>query len=107
MIKNLINVEPKEIIPGYLGKFFHGDGMTIAFWSVKKNSKIPPHSHHHEQCLFVQKGTFELKIDNKKKTLKSNDIIVIPSNKKHSGKAITECQLIDFFSPRRKEYNND
>ena len=107
MINNLKNVKPNEIIPGYFGKFFHGDNMTIAFWTVKKNAKIPIHSHHHEQCLFVKKGEFELILDNKKKLLNSNDLIIIPSNKDHSGRAITECELIDFFSPSRKEYRNE
>ena len=56
MVHKISEVNPNEIIPGFLGKFFHGKNMTIAFWCVKKNSKIPQHKHIHEQCLYVKKG---------------------------------------------------
>ena len=47
MLQKLKEIKPKEIIEGYFGKFFHGRNMTIAFWNVKKNSKIPKHNHVH------------------------------------------------------------
>jgi quercetin dioxygenase-like cupin family protein len=106
MINKLDKVVSNEIIPGFFGKFFHGKQMTIAFWKVKKGSKIPEHNHIHEQCLFVKKGVFELIIEKEKKILKKNELIIIPSNTKHSGVAITNCELIDVFSPNRKEYSN-
>ncbi len=59
MIIKIKNIISNEIIPGYSGKFFHGENMTMAFWNVKKNSKIPEHNHVHEQCLYVKKGCFE------------------------------------------------
>ena len=106
MINKLDNVVSNEIIPGFFGKFFHGKQMTIAFWKVKKGSKITEHTHIHEQCLFVKEGVFELIIEKEKKTLKKDELIIIPSNTKHSGVAITKCELIDVFSPKRKEYFN-
>ena len=47
MINKLDNVVSNEIIPGFFGKFFHGKQMTIAFWKVKKGSKIPENNHIH------------------------------------------------------------
>ena len=73
----------------------------------KKGSEIPLHNHIHEQSLFVKKGIFKLEIDNEKKILKENEVIVIPSNIMHSGIAITDCELIDVFSPVREEYTNN
>ena len=49
---------------------------------------------------------FELIIEKEKKTLKKDELIIIPSNTQHSGVAITNCELIDVFSPNRKEYSN-
>ena len=71
MLQKLKEIKPKEIIEGYFGKFFHGRNMTIAFWNVKKNSKIPKHNHVHEQCLYVKKGSFKLMMDGK--TMKVNE----------------------------------
>ena len=57
-----------------------------------------------------QKGSFDLfdeisKIfSNNKILLKNGDVIVIPSNIPHSGRALTKCILMDVFSPVREEY---
>ncbi len=105
-INKLNKILENEIIPGFLGKFVHGNKMSLAFWNVKKNSTVPLHNHPHEQCLYVKRGVFELTIESKKKVLKENEVIIIPSNIKHSGKALTECELIDVFTPAREEYQN-
>ena len=34
----------------------------------------------------------------------AGDIVYVPSNCKHSGKALTQCLLMDVFSPTRDEY---
>jgi quercetin dioxygenase-like cupin family protein len=39
-----------------------------------------------------------------KKMIEPGFIIVIPSNAKHQGKSITDCQLIDLFYPVREDY---
>ena len=41
-----------------------------------------------------------------KKILKENHVCVIPSNVTHSGKALSDCELIDVFCPARTEYSN-
>ena len=107
MVKKLKEIKEKEIIPGFKGKFIHGEKMTLAFWNVKKGSKIPLHNHIHEQTLFVKKGVFELEIDNEKIIIEENEVILIPSNIMHAGIAITDCELIDIFSPSREEYTNE
>ena len=105
MIK-LNTIKEKEIVPGFFGKFCHGENVTLAFWEVKKGSSIPAHNHIHEQILFVQSGRFELTLGGKKITVKKNELVVIPSNKNHSGVAVSDCKLIDVFTPKREEYNN-
>ena len=97
MIK-LKRIKEKEIVPGFFGKFCHGDKMTL--------SSIPEHNHVHEQILFVQSGKFELALEREKITVKKNELVVIPSNKNHSGIALSDCKLIDVFTPKREEYNN-
>ena len=52
-INKLDKISGDEIIPGFVGKFIHGKEMSLAFWKVKKNSTVPVHNHHHEQCRYV------------------------------------------------------
>jgi quercetin dioxygenase-like cupin family protein len=54
--------------------------------------------------MHVVKGKFEFILNGTKKIYQDGDVVVIPSNIPHSGKAITNCKLMDVFSPVREEY---
>ena len=101
---NLDSVKQKEFFPGLKGKLIHGDKITWAFWDVKKDAEVPGHFHHHEQIMHVVEGEFEFILDGEKMVCKNGDVIVIPSNIPHSGRALTKCMLMDVFSPVREEY---
>ncbi len=100
----LKNIKAKEILPGYKGKFVHSEHMTIVHWDIKANSPMPEHSHVHEQVVNVMQGKFELTVQGKPLVLEPGSVVVIPSNIKHSGNALTDCSIIDVFYPVREEY---
>lgn len=101
---NLSEIEPREIMPGYHGKLVHGERMSWVFWDVEQNAEVPEHQHDNEQIMHVVKGTFEFTLNGEKNTYGPGDIVIIPSNVPHSGKALTPCKLMDIFSPTRDEY---
>lgn len=101
---NLNTLPSKELMPGYHGKMVHGNQLTWAFWTVEKGAVVPEHQHLHEQIMHVVEGNFEFTLDGETKICKPGDIVHIPSNLPHSGKAITPCKLMDVFSPAREEY---
>ena len=101
---NLSEIQEKEIFPGLKGKFVHGENISWAFWEVKKGAKVDLHKHHHEQIMHVVEGKFEFTLNNKTKVYGNGDVVVIPSNIEHSGLALTDCKLMDVFSPAREEY---
>lgn len=103
-IIELESLAKKEIVPGYKARFVHSKNMTIAYWDVKAGSKLPPHSHVHEQTSQVIEGEFELTIEDKVFVLKPGKVAIIPSNVMHSGVAITDCKITDTFYPLRKDY---
>ncbi len=100
----LKKVKEKEIVPGYKARFIHSEDMTAASWNIKKGYSLPEHSHYQEQISCVTDGEFELTIDGETQILNSGKVAVIPSNAKHSGKAITDCKIIDIFCPVREDY---
>ena len=101
---NLSAVPSKEIMPGYHGKMVHANAITWAFWDVEKGAEVPEHHHHHEQIMHVVQGEFEFTLNGETNIYTPGDVVVIPSNVPHSGKALTACQLMDVFSPAREEY---
>jgi len=95
-----------EPLPGYRVRFVHADNMTLGYWNVKEGSVLPPHSHPHEQVSSVIEGQFELTIEDETATLGPGSVGVIPPNARHSGRAVTDCRIIDAFYPVREDYRS-
>ena len=99
------SIDQKELLPGFKVRFVHTEKMTLAYWDIKAGSVLPEHNHHHEQVAAqVMEGQFELTLEGETKVMKPGDLAVIPSNVVHSGKAITDCKLLDVFCPVREDY---
>jgi quercetin dioxygenase-like cupin family protein len=101
---SLDNLDASEEMPGYLGRFVHGDSMTMARWDVDAGASFPEHSHPHEQISIVVTGEFELTIDGQTQVLHAGRVAVIPPHTPHAGHALTDCDIIDVFSPVREDY---
>ena len=104
MYIGLEEIKPTEVIKGYKGKFIHTGNMTMAFWEVEAGATIPVHHHVHEQICQVLEGMFELTVDGERRVYEPGGVVVIPSNVPHGGVAITDCKLMDMFSPVREDY---
>lgn len=100
----LSSIPTKEIMPGFHGKLVHSDYMSIAFWEVDKGAEVPEHAHMNEQIMHVMDGDFEFTLDGDTQIYSPGDIVIIAPHKKHSGRALTSCKLMDVFSPTREEY---
>jgi quercetin dioxygenase-like cupin family protein len=101
---DLASVNPIEMIKGYHARFIHTEQMTLNFLEVEAGSIVPEHSHPHEQVSIVTEGEFELTVAGEVMRFGPGKVIVIPSNVKHSGIAITDCKLLDVFTPVREDY---
>jgi quercetin dioxygenase-like cupin family protein len=97
-------IPPRETAPGYAGRFIHTAGMTLAYFEIKAGSASPEHAHVHEQVSQVLEGVFQLTVAGEPVILKPGVVLVIPSNVRHSGLAITDCKLLDIFNPVREDF---
>ncbi|TSD67465.1 cupin domain-containing protein [Inquilinus sp. KBS0705] len=104
IFRHFSNIDTKEIAPGFFSKLIHTDTNTINFIEVAAGCTVPDHSHVHEQLSFVIEGQFQLTVGGIPQILDSGMFAVIPSNAVHNGLAITNCKLIDVFSPVRQDY---
>ena len=100
---SLDNKDTLEVMPGFHGKFIHSAHMTHAYWNIEAGSALPEHHHVHEQVANILEGEFEFTVNGETKVCKAGDVVVLRSNVPHSGRAITDCRILDVFSPRRED----
>ena len=67
-------------------------------------AQLPAHSHVHEQVAHTFEGYFEITVDGQTQILDPGSVFVIAPNAVHSGKALTDCRILDVFSPVREDY---
>jgi quercetin dioxygenase-like cupin family protein len=104
IFRQFSDITTKEIAPGFFSKLIHTDNNTINFIEVKAGCSVPLHQHIHQQCAFVLEGKFELTVNGDPQVLERGSFAVIPPNMQHGGTAITDCKLLDIFSPVRDDY---
>lgn len=95
-----------ELLPGIEGHLIHTEGLTIGYFDIKKGAVLPAHAHVHEQVTNLLEGEFEMTVAGETKILKAGSLATIPSNAEHSGKALTDCKVIDVFNPVREDYKS-
>lgn len=94
----------REPMPGFVGRFSTGLTMTSVNWTIAAGATLPEHAHPHEQISHVLAGEFEFTIGNETQRLGPSMVAVVPPNVTHSGRAVTECRIIDVFHPVRDDY---
>jgi len=100
-LDELAKVEP---ISGYVATMVHSEQMTVASWQIGAGLAFPEHSHPHEQIMMVLKGEFELTVADETQVMSPGVVAIIPSEDRHSGRALTDCKVIDVFHPVREDY---
>jgi quercetin dioxygenase-like cupin family protein len=101
------SIEEKAIFPGFRGRFIHSANMSFGLWDIDAGASLPEHAHPHEQVGHLLEGEFSLTIAGVAYVMKTGSVAVIPSNARHSGKAVTACRILDVFYPLREDYFPD
>ena len=87
---NKIKVYPKHELPlrsNVPGAKMWAVGLEkamLTYFEMEPNTKFPEHSHEAEQITMVLDGELTFAYEEKEITLKSGDVISIPSNAVHS-----------------------
>jgi quercetin dioxygenase-like cupin family protein len=101
----LLNELPeREVVPGFHGRFVHGENFTVANWRIEQDAILPEHSHPHEQATQVLLGELEITMGGTIYRLTPGQVLVIPGGVAHSGRAISPCEVVDVFQPARDDY---
>ncbi len=82
----------------------YDDALMLTVVKFKKGGIGYLHNHIHSQSAYIEKGKFEVQIENEKKILSAGDSFFIPSELTHGVVCLEEGVLIECFSPMRKEF---
>lgn len=94
----------QEVFPGITGYLIHTTLNTIADFRIAAGTELPEHAHPHEQTSTVLEGRFLFTVGKETRELGPGEVAVIPGNVAHSGKALTDCRIMDVFAPVREDY---
>ncbi len=103
-MQQIKNVPPRELVPGFTGRYVHGKDMTLGYIEIKAGNDLPQHQHPHEQITFILEGQLDMVIGGEACSLSAGMYYVIPSNVPHGAVAMTDCKVIDVFNPVREDY---
>jgi len=93
-----------ERLPGWHGRYFHSASMTFAHYDFVRGSTIHEHAHPQEEVYEVIEGDLELTIDGETQIARAGTVGIVPSNVRHSVKALSDGRAIIVDYPRRREF---
>ena len=93
-----------ERLPGWRGRYFHSNNMTVAHYDFTRGASIHEHYHFQEEIYEVIEGELELTVDGEVYVARPGVVGIVPSNVRHSVKALTDGRAIIVDYPARPEF---
>ncbi|MHB8412067.1 MAG: cupin domain-containing protein [Candidatus Acidiferrales bacterium] len=94
-----------ERLPGWHGRYFHSKSMTFAHYDFKEGSSIHEHFHPEEEVYEVIEGELEVTVDGATQIARAGLVAIVPSNIRHSVKALTDGRVIVVDFPVRRDFD--
>ncbi len=94
-----------ERLPGWQGRYFHSANMTFAHYDFTRGASIHEHFHPQEEVYEVIEGQLEVTIDGAAQIARAGLVAIVPSNARHSVKALTDGRAIIVDYPLRREFD--
>ena len=98
------NLRVIERLPGWHGRYFHTDNMTFAHYDFERGSTIHEHFHSEEEVYEVIEGELEMTVDGEVQIARAGIVAVVPSNVRHSVRALTDGRVIIVDYPARPDF---
>ena len=92
--------------PGISRRAFSGKNCMMTLFEIKPGTPPDPHSHAHEQLVYIVSGSANFVVGEEAFKLKAGDLLVVPPHVPHSLEVIGDEPVlnINVFSPIRNEY---
>lgn len=94
----------KERLPGWKGRYFHTEHLTVAHYEFSQGAVIHEHYHPEEELYEMIEGELEIIVDGEVYVARPGIAVVVPSNARHKVTARTDGKLIVVDHPARPEF---
>jgi quercetin dioxygenase-like cupin family protein len=94
-----------ERLPGWYGRYFQSPSMTFAHYDFTRGASIHEHFHPQEEVYEVIEGELEVTISGTTEVARAGLVAIVPSNVRHSVKALTDGRAIIIDYPLRREFD--
>jgi quercetin dioxygenase-like cupin family protein len=81
-----------------------GEQATLVEVDIEPGSKVPMHTHVHEQTGTLISGRMRFEIGDETFDLEPGDSWMIPSGVPHEAAGIERCRVVEAFSPPREDW---
>lgn len=99
------DADPVEMVPGVVRRTLAtGLRLMLVHVTLEADAVVPLHDHPHEQIGYVVEGSIQMTIAGNEYQFEPGDSYLIPGDVEHEATAITDCVVLDIFSPPREEY---
>ena len=82
----------------------HDEDAMICHLYFEKGGIGTPHKHVHTQICYILSGVFDFTLDGKTERISAGDSVYIPSDVIHGLECIEKGELLDVFTPERKDF---
>jgi len=98
-------VEPVEALPGLDRRTLGcSERLLVAEFRAQPGVEVPRHTHPHDQVGYVVSGEVELAIGDETACCAPGDCYTIAGGVEHGARFLSQCVVIDCFSPPRQDY---
>jgi len=96
------DMRTNERLPGWMGRYFHSENMTFAYYEIAADA-VPLHEHHHpqEEVWNVLEGKLAVTIDGKEHIAEPGCAAIVPPDTPHSARALSACRALVVDYPVR------
>ena len=101
---NTDDIEPKEPLPGWQGRFFNSETMTFGYYNTQKGAVLHEHAHPNEETWHVIAGELEITVEGETKLVSAGGVAIVPPNALHAVRVISEGRVIVVDHPKREAF---
>ncbi|MBZ0275621.1 MAG: cupin domain-containing protein [Anaerolineae bacterium] len=105
---NSTDVTQVEMLPGvHRRTMATTDEAMICEFFLERGATVPDHSHKNDQVGYVITGRLEMTIGGQVQIVLPGNSYAVPGGIIHSARAVTDCIVLDCFSPPRDDYRTE